>query len=111
MWSSGQLQSAVWSDERANERVSDTFVVPADLIDRYVAVALRPAVPRQLDSGRWYADLPDFPGVWADGDSPKACLDTLDEVLREWLFVKLVDGDRDIPVRDEIDLTFLLNQR
>lgn len=101
-----QERGAAWSGEVAN-----VFVVPAGLLDRYVSVALQSAVPRKLDDGRWYVDLPDFPGVWADGESPKNCLDTLEEVLREWLFVKLIDGDRDIPLVDQIDLTPLINQR
>jgi predicted RNase H-like HicB family nuclease len=106
--SSTQPESAAWSDERQTA----VYFVPAGLVDRYVTVAMRSAVPRQLEeTGRWYADLHGFPGVWADGDSAKECLDTLDEVLREWLFVKLDDGDRDIPVVDEIDLLALLHQR
>ena len=38
------------------------------------------------------------------------CLDTLQEVLQEWLILKIADGDLDIPVLDEIDLT-VLSQR
>jgi predicted RNase H-like HicB family nuclease len=100
---------AAWSNQ---EGLTDVFMVPSDLLDRYVSVAMRQAEPRKLDEGgRWYADLPAFPGVWAEGDSPKECLDTLVEVLSEWIFVKLVDGDQDIPMLDEIDLNFLVHQR
>jgi len=105
--SMGAQQNEVWS----NEQGTDIFYVPADLLDRYLTIAMRRAEPRHLDGDRWYADLPGFSGVWADGDSPKECLDTLVEVLREWIFVKLVDGDWDIPSLDEIDLTCLLHQR
>jgi predicted RNase H-like HicB family nuclease len=105
--SSTQPESTVWSDEHP----LSVFIVPAGLLDRYVSVAMRSVEPRRLEGGRWYADLPKLPGVWADGESVKECLDTLDEVLREWLFVKLEDGDRDVPVIDEIDLTALLRQR
>lgn len=99
------------SDSWSNEYPMDTFIVPAGLVDRYLGVAMRRAEPRRIDAGRWYADLPGFPGVWADGDSPKECLDTLMDVLRDWIFLKLQDGDRDIPVVDEIDLTALTQQR
>lgn len=104
--SSSQPKTEAWSG-----RPTDVFFVPAGLVDRYVTVAMRQAEPRRLESGRWYADLSEFPGVWADGESAKECLDTLEEVLREWLFVKLADGDRDIRVLDEIDLTILIQQR
>jgi hypothetical protein len=94
-----------WSDE------GDvlTQFVPADLVERYVNVALRRASIKSLHNGSSYADLgPEFPGVWADGPSPKECLDTLGDVLKDWLFVKLGMGDRDIPVVDEIDLTVIV---
>lgn len=96
------------------EVLGRTLVLPGDLLKRYVDVAMRFAIPRRLDGGRWYADLADYPGapgfrgVWADGESPKACLDTLAEVLQEWIILKLADEDRDLPVVDEIDLSVLL---
>lgn len=80
--------------------------VPGAIFDRYVGVAMASAVPRMLE-GAWYADLAQFPGVWAQGASPKGCLDTLEEVLSEWVIAKIVDADRDIPVIDEIDLNHL----
>jgi predicted RNase H-like HicB family nuclease len=82
--------------------------IPEELFGRYVKVALREARPRTLESGEWYADLPNFRGVWATGSSPSECLDELDSVLREWLMLKLLDGDRDIPTLDEIDITCLI---
>lgn len=82
--------------------------IPKELFERYVKVALREARPRQLESGDWYADLPRCPGVWATGSSPSESLDGLDSVLQEWLHLKLLDGDHDIPVVDDIDLTRLL---
>jgi predicted RNase H-like HicB family nuclease len=78
--------------------------LPGDLMKRYVTVALRSAVPTKIDD-QWYCALDQFPGVWAKENSPKECLDTLEDVLREWLILKIVDRDRDIPVVDEIDLT------
>lgn len=78
--------------------------LPGEMLNRYVEVAMRSAIPAQIDGGKWYSELKAFPGVWADGESPKECLDTLDEVLREWIVVKLVSRDADLPVVDEIDL-------
>ncbi len=73
-------------------------------MNRYINVALRTALPRQIDGGQWYCALEQFPGVWAQETSPKECLDILAEVLREWLVLKIVDRDQDIPVVDDIDL-------
>jgi predicted RNase H-like HicB family nuclease len=82
--------------------------IPEELLERYVAVALREARPRQIESGEWYADLPRLPGAWAAAGSPSECLDELKSVLTEWLILKLLDADRDIPVLDDIDLTRLI---
>ena len=86
-----------------------TIGLPHDLLSRYIYIAMRPAVPEQTEAA-WFCDLPKFPGVWAEGESVKGCLDTLQEVLQEWLILKIADGDLDIPVLDEIDLT-VLSQR
>jgi len=88
-----------WQDEH-----STLVSLPGDLMNRYINVALRAALPRQTDDGQWYCSLDQFPGVWAQETSPKECLDVLAEVLKEWLVLKIVDGDRDMPVIDDIDL-------
>lgn len=84
-------------------------LVPAELLTRYIETAMGQAVPKILESGAWFADLPGFPGVWAEGTSPKECLDTLADVLREWVFLKIVDQDQDLPRVDELDLTVLFS--
>ncbi len=106
--SSPRLQAndpSSWQHER-----SILISLPGDLVNRYISVALRPALPKQTDDGQWYCALDQFPGVWAQEASPKECLDTLAEVLREWLVLKIVDKDRDIPVVDDIDLA-VVSQR
>lgn len=95
-----------WSIRGGIEPTREVYI-PSELLDRYVTVAMQAAIPQQLEGETWYADLPNFPGVWADGPSPKQCLDTLEEVLRDWLLLKIVDQDRDIPIVDEINLNAL----
>jgi len=74
------------------------------LLDDYKKSAMRQASLKQLEHGNWFAELPGFPGVWADGASPEADLATLEEVLAEWLALKIADKDRDIPIIDRINL-------
>jgi predicted RNase H-like HicB family nuclease len=81
------------------------ITLPQEMLSRYVSVALQSAAPHQTETGKWYCALDTFPGVWADGDSLKENLDSLEEVLRDWLLVKIVNRDTDIPVIDEIDLS------
>lgn len=93
-------------DTGSRVELGRTLVLPGNLLGRYITVAMRRALPRQLEgSDRWFADLPGFPGALADGESPKECLDTLAEVLQDWLILKLADQDLGLPVVDEIDLT------
>jgi len=74
------------------------------LLDDYKKSAMRRANLKQLEDGAWFADLPGFPGVWGDGASPEAALATLEEVLAEWLALKIADKDKDIPIVDRINL-------
>ncbi|MCM8749361.1 type II toxin-antitoxin system HicB family antitoxin [Thermomicrobiaceae bacterium CFH 74404] len=39
--------------------------------------------------GIWYAEIPELPGVWADGLSEEACLQRLREVLEDWVMLRL----------------------
>lgn len=96
--------------ERWQPESPPTMSLPHELLNRYIDMAMRPAVPVRSERETWFCDLPKFPGVWAEGESVKACLDTLQEVVREWLILKIADGDLDIPVLDEIDLTILSQQ-
>jgi predicted RNase H-like HicB family nuclease len=101
------LQELTWSAGGEERLPARAVYIPSELLSHYVGVAMRAAIPQRLEGETWYADLPGFPGVWADGLSPKQCLDTLEEVLRDWLLIKIVDQDRDIPVVDDIDLNYL----
>jgi predicted RNase H-like HicB family nuclease len=77
-------------------------------LEPYIAIALRDAQPRELEPGHWYADLETFPGVWGDGASPEECLESLADVLHEWLIIKIAHGDHGIPVIDGINPTTLV---
>jgi predicted RNase H-like HicB family nuclease len=105
-----EVRELSWEPVRGSSAVTQQEIqVAQELLDRYVDVALRRAIPRQLEGGEWYADLGlEFRGVWADGPSAKECLDELAEVLEEWVLMKIADQDRDLPVVDDIDLAFLI---
>lgn len=92
-----------WDDDhrRWQPEPPPAISLPQELFDRYVSEAMKPATPKS-NEGRWYCALDEFPGVWAEGDSLKECLDVLEEVLRDWIVVKVVNGDMDLPV---VDLT------
>lgn len=101
-WKIGHLESS-----QDFSRLVMTKYVPQQLLTRYIRASMKKAVPEPLEDETWYVDIPEFNGVWANGDSPQGCLTTLEEVLLDWLLIKIEHEDRDIPRVDEIDLNVL----
>jgi predicted RNase H-like HicB family nuclease len=81
--------------------------LPNQLIDRYVSRAMLRAEAKQYPDGSWFGEIPGFPGVWGNCPSQEETLAELEETLREWIVLKVEDGDRDLPVVDSINLNVL----
>jgi predicted RNase H-like HicB family nuclease len=47
-----------------------------------------------LDDGSYFGEIAGLSGVWADAQNLETCRSELQEVLEDWLIVKLRDGDR-----------------
>jgi len=62
------------------------------LVD-YIQVALENAEYKKLEDGTWFAEIPGFEGVWANGKTVEECRKELVEVLEEWLLLKIRDRD------------------
>ena len=62
-------------------------------ITAYIKAAMSAADIKTLDDGTCYAEIPACPGVWANEDTVRACMETLQEVLEEWIILKLRDND------------------
>ena len=77
------------------------------LVERYVKAALKHVRTRQLDEGEWAADVVGLDGAWADGDSEEDAVRHFASVLTDWLWLKIDDGDGDIPKLAGIDLNVL----
>lgn len=74
------------------------------MITAYIAKAMELAQYKTLEDGQQFGEIPGFLGVWANGKDNNACNEELQEVLEEWLLLKLQDQDDDIPIVDGIDL-------
>ena len=74
------------------------------MIVRYVQSALRHARYKKLDDGTWFAEIPGFDGVLANATTVEECQSELEEVLGEWLVLKIRDGDP-LPVVDGLELS------
>lgn len=81
--------------------------IPQRTFDQYVHGAMKLAKLDKMEDGSYTSEIPGFPGVWGGGDTMKDCLDNLDEVLREWLLLKIKDCDQDICAIDGINLNNL----
>ena len=73
------------------------------MLIRYVQAALKYAEYKKLDNGTWFAEIPGFEGVWANASTVEACRSELEEVLEEWLILKIRDKDP-LPVVDGLEI-------
>jgi predicted RNase H-like HicB family nuclease len=63
------------------------------MLTKYIQAAMGQARYEMLDDGTYYGEIPPCRGVWANGQSLEACRQELQEVLEEWLLLKMKDGD------------------
>lgn len=73
------------------------------ILSAFVTAAMHEARYRLLDDGTTYGEIPPCPGVWANEPTLEKCREVLQEVLEEWLVLKLRDGDR-LPRLGGVDL-------
>lgn len=60
------------------------------MLTPYIAAAMHHATYEILpDDGTYYGEIPGFQGVWANAASLEACRDELQEVLEDWILVRL----------------------
>ena len=63
------------------------------MLFEYIQKSLRKAEYKLLDNGTWFAEIPGFEGVWANAPTVEECRIELQEVLEEWLVLKIRDRD------------------
>ena len=70
----------------------------------YIQAAMRGARYELLpDDGSYYGEIPGFEGVYANAVKLEACRDQLEEVLEEWIFMR-ISRNVPLPVVDGIEL-------
>lgn len=73
------------------------------MLVEYIQAVIGNAEYKKLEDGNWFAEIPGFEGVWANGKSVEECRKELVEVMEEWLIFKIQDKDP-IPVIKGIDI-------
>ena len=77
------------------------------MLTNYILSALKNAQFETLDDGTCYWSVPWFKGVWANEKTKTACKKQLQEVLEEWIVLK-IRKKLFIPTVEEYDLNKLL---
>ncbi len=81
--------------------------IPWGIVERYQRAAMRLAKVKQLEDGTWYASVQQLRGAWANEASPWVALKSLEEVILDWIVLKVSSGDHDFPVLEGIDINGL----
>ena len=64
------------------------------MLTKYISKKLNKAKYKILDNGLYFGEIPGLQGVWASEKTLEECRETLQEILEEWLILKLQDGDK-----------------
>ena len=59
------------------------------MLTAYIQTAMQQAQYKILEDGSYFGEIPDFQGVWASEQTLEDCRRILQEVLEEWLLLKL----------------------
>ena len=63
------------------------------MLTDYINAAMTRAKYKIIDDGTYFGEVPRLEGVWANAKTLEICRQELQEVLEDWLIVKLRDGD------------------
>ena len=75
------------------------------MLTEYIEKAIAQAEIERMEDGRYFASIPDFKGVWADGNTPEKCLSKLRAAFEEWLVIALREDDT-LPELAGVSLNF-----
>lgn len=63
------------------------------MLSRYIHEAMKRARYKTLDDGTYFGQIAGVAGVWANERTQSRCQEMLQEVLEEWLILKIRDRD------------------
>ena len=64
------------------------------MISQYIYKRLAEARYKILEDGTYFGEIPRLKGVWASGKTLEICQRELQEVLEDWLVLKIKGGDK-----------------
>ena len=72
----------------------------------FINAAMEEAKYKIFEDGTFFGEIESCPGVWSNESTLETCRAILQEVLEEWLLMKIRDGDP-LPLIRGIDLNVL----
>jgi len=75
------------------------------MLTEYIEKAMSLAQVEKMEDGRYFASIPLFKGLWADGDTKDECLNELHSSFEEWLVIALREDD-ELPELGQVSLNF-----
>lgn len=64
------------------------------MLNEFIGKKLRAARYKLLKDGSYFGEIPGAKGVWANARNLEDCRRELQEVLEDWLFLKMRAGER-----------------
>lgn len=63
------------------------------MLSEYIAKKLKTAKYKLLKDGSYFGEIPELKGVWASAENLEDCRKELQEVLEDWLMLKIRAGE------------------
>ena len=64
------------------------------MLSEFIEKKLKTARYKLLKNRSYFGEIPGINGVWANAKNLENCRKELQEVLEDWLFLKIHDGER-----------------
>ena len=64
------------------------------MLSEYIEKKLKVAKYKPLKDGSYFGEIPDLKGVWANAKNLEDCREELQEVLEDWLLLKIRSGEK-----------------
>jgi predicted RNase H-like HicB family nuclease len=74
------------------------------MLTKYISEAMKKAHYELIENKEFYGEIPVCKGVWATSGTLEECREKLQEVLEDWIVLKLKDNDS-LPIIEGIELT------
>ena len=63
------------------------------MLTEFIVKKMKEARYKILEDNSYFGEIPTLKGVWAGAENLEGCREQLQEVLEEWLLLKIQDGE------------------